>query len=203
VKVLDGRAVSGSFWVFYASLTDVAFTLEVTDRVTGQTRTYENPAGRLASFADTAAFRATAAAGAGTASTAPRFLFPDDSGEEEPTEGPCTPPELQRYSRRPGLCLDGRFEVEVAWTANGGTGDAEGVSLSSDSGYLWFFDPDNIELVVKVLDGRAVNGHFWVFYGALTDVEYTVLVRDTETDEVKTYHNPAGQLRSRADTAAF
>ena len=27
-----------------------------------------------------------------------------------------------------------------------------GVPLTSDSGYFWFFDADNIELVVKVLD---------------------------------------------------
>jgi hypothetical protein len=29
--------------------------------------------------------------------------------------------------------------------------------------------------LVKVLDGRAINDRFWVFYGALSDVEYTVL----------------------------
>jgi hypothetical protein len=57
--------------------------------------------------------------------------------------------------------------------------------------------------VVKVLDGRAVNGRFWVFYGALTDIEYTILVRDTATGEVRMYENPAGQLASRADTSAF
>jgi hypothetical protein len=56
---------------------------------------------------------------------------------------------------------------------------------------------------LKVLDGRAANGHFWVFYGALSNVEYTVLVRDTVTGAVRTYQNPPGQLASRADTEAF
>jgi len=56
VKVLDGRAVNGRYWVFYASLSDVAYTLTVTDRVTGQVKVYDNPAGRLASVADTEAF---------------------------------------------------------------------------------------------------------------------------------------------------
>jgi hypothetical protein len=200
VKVLDGRAVNGSFWVFYASLTDVEFTLEVTDTATWTTRTYENPAGRLAGRADTAAFPSSGAAGvADIAGVAARSHLP---GSSSSGDGPCTRQDLP-VVRRPGLCLGDRFEVEVAWHANGGTGDAAGVGLTGDSGYFWFFGQDNIELVVKVLDGRGVNGHFWVFYGALTDVEYTVQVRDTVTGQVKTYHNPAGQLRSRADTAAF
>ncbi|HYG63351.1 MAG TPA: hypothetical protein VEL74_12275 [Thermoanaerobaculia bacterium] len=203
VKVLDGWEINGHFWVFYASLTDVAFTLEVTDTATGLTRTYENPAGQLASRADTSAFPTGTRAAAGTdtvaatASVAARSHVPDGSGA-----GPCSPPDLPVVPR-PGLCLGGRFEVEVAWHIPVTSGAGQGVRLTADSGYLWFFWPDNIELVVKVLDGRAVNGHFWVFYGALSDVEYTVLVRDTLTGQVRTYHNPAGQLRSRADTAAF
>jgi hypothetical protein len=42
-----------------------------------------------------------------------------------------------------------------------------------------------------------------VFYGALSDVAYTITVTDTATGTVRTYDNPAGQLASRADTAAF
>jgi hypothetical protein len=56
---------------------------------------------------------------------------------------------------------------------------------------------------VKVVDGRAVNGKWWVFYGALSNVEYTVTVTDTQTGAVKTYFNPQGQLASFADTTAF
>jgi hypothetical protein len=198
VKVLDGRAVNGHYWVFYGSLSDVAFTIEVTDTATGQTKTYENPAGQLASRADTLAFPAVeASAAADTVSLAPRSHVPPSGGA-----GPCSPA-APPEAPRPGLCLGNRFEVEVAWHALGETGLGQGVRLTRDSGYLWFFDDANIELVVKVLDGRAVNGRFWVFYGALTDVEYTVLVRDTVTGQVRTYHNPAGQLRSHADTSAF
>jgi hypothetical protein len=60
-----------------------------------------------------------------------------------------------------------------------------------------------VELIVKVLDGRAVNGHFWVFYGALSDVQYTLTVTDTQTGTSKPYVNPQGTLASEADTAAF
>jgi len=77
------------------------------------------------------------------------------------------------------------------------------VQITEDTGYFWFFGPANVELIVKVLDGRTVNSHFWVFYGALSDVEYTMTVTDTVTGQVKTYHNSQGNLASVADTAAF
>jgi hypothetical protein len=68
---------------------------------------------------------------------------------------------------------------------------------------VWFFRPDNVELLVKVLDGRGVNGHFWVFYASLTDLEYTLRVRDTVTGDEREYVKPGLVLRSGADTAAF
>ena len=103
------------------------------------------------------------------------------------------------------LCLNGgRFAVDVTWTdfANN-TGSGQAVSLTGDTGYFWFFSANNVELIVKVLDGRALNANFWVFYGALSNVEYTVTVTDTATGQQKVYHNPQGHLASHADTAAF
>lgn len=94
--------------------------------------------------------------------------------------------------------------MTVAWRDPAGhQGVGTTVPLTSDTGAFWFFAPANVELVVKVLDGRAVNGKFWVFYGALSDVEYTLTVTDTATGVMKTYHNPAGRLASVADTSAF
>jgi len=104
------------------------------------------------------------------------------------------------------LCLNGgRFKVQVAWhvPTNGTGGDASAVPLTTDTGYFWFFSANNIELVVKVVDGRPANGKFWVFYGALSNVEYFVNVTDTQTGVTKTYSNPNGQQSSVADTAAF
>ena len=103
------------------------------------------------------------------------------------------------------LCLaDGRFAVEVAWTDfEDRTGAGTTIPLTSDTGGFWFFDDANVELVLKVLDGRPLNGKFWVFYGALSNVEYTITVTDTATGAVKTYRNPSGQLASAGDTEAF
>jgi len=105
-----------------------------------------------------------------------------------------------------GLCLHGqRFRAEVAWRvpATGAEGAGTPIPLTGDTGGFWFFSPANYELVVKVLDGRGVNGHFWVFYGSLTDVEFDLTITDTQTGQQRTYHNPAGTMASRADTEAF
>ncbi|MGE5233583.1 MAG: hypothetical protein ACM3OB_05690, partial [Acidobacteriota bacterium] len=74
---------------------------------------------------------------------------------------------------------------------------------SDQTGYFWFFDPANTELVVKLLDGRGVNGHFWVFFGGLSDVDFTVRVADSVSPRVRTYHHPPGSLSGVADTSAF
>lgn len=103
------------------------------------------------------------------------------------------------------LCLNNnRFAVSATWkTPDGTTGTGTAVPLTPDTGYFWFFGPANIELVIKVLDGRGVNNRFWVFYGALSNVEYTITVVDTEKNITKTFTNPQGRLASVADTSAF
>jgi hypothetical protein len=103
------------------------------------------------------------------------------------------------------LCLaGGRFRVEVTWRlANGATGAGRTAFVDGDSGAFWFFGPDNLELAVKALDGRAINGRYWLFYGALSDVEYWVTATDTVNGTVRTYHNPPRTLCGRADNRAF
>ncbi|MEO8190747.1 MAG: IPT/TIG domain-containing protein [Acidobacteriota bacterium] len=104
------------------------------------------------------------------------------------------------------LCMNGgRFRAQVVWRVptQNAAGLASAVALTGDTGYFWFFSSNNIELVVKVVDGRGFNGMFWVFYGALSNVEYTLTVTDVITGAVRVYTNPNGQLSSVADTAAF
>ncbi|HXT51052.1 MAG TPA: CSLREA domain-containing protein [Thermoanaerobaculia bacterium] len=106
----------------------------------------------------------------------------------------------------PFLCMVGnRFRVLAHWrTPQGDEGDAEGVQLTSDSGYFWFFGPDNVEVTVKVLDGCGVNNRYWVFSSGVTNVEVTLRVVDTATGATKTYTNPLNQVfRSILDTDAF
>jgi predicted esterase len=106
------------------------------------------------------------------------------------------------------LCLGegGRFRVEVTWKDFAGRTGVGSVAscTTADSGLFWFFDPTNWELLVKVLDGCAVNGHHWVFAAAPTSVEFTLTVTDTFTGAVATYHNPLGTpFVSINDTSAL
>lgn len=57
-KVIDGRESNGHFWFFYGALSNVGYRITVTDQLRNRSRTYENPIGHFASFADTTAFEA-------------------------------------------------------------------------------------------------------------------------------------------------
>ena len=43
MKMVDFRAITGKFLLFYTGLTGLDYTLTVTDSVTGAVRTYESP----------------------------------------------------------------------------------------------------------------------------------------------------------------
>ncbi len=192
VKVLDGSGVNGHLWAFYGSLTDVQFELTVADALTGAVRSYFNPAGQLASVGDTGALPALAAA----EPPAP-FRRPPPIAAVAFPPAPCA-------AGAADLCLAaGRFRATVVWQTAAGSGAGQAISLGDDGGYFWFFVPGVPELAVKLLDGRAVNGRYWLFYGALSDVEYDLRVEDLTTGAVRAYHNPAGHLASAADVDAF
>jgi photosystem II stability/assembly factor-like uncharacterized protein len=182
VKVLDARGIDGRFWVFVASLSNVAFDVEVFDRASGQRRLYHNPQGTMASFADNAAF---------------------PLGGPEPAVAPLASSPTTMLSQT-GIELHDRFEISVDWrTPAGLTGAGHGTRLTVESAVFYFFSPDNIELMINVIDGRPVNGKYWVFFAGLSNVEYTVRIRDRSTGEIQLYHNPQGQFASFADTEAF
>jgi hypothetical protein len=92
------------------------------------------------------------------------------------------------------LLQDGRFRVTARWRRSSGqSGPGTGVPLTDDSGAFWFFRPSNLEVLLKVLDGCAVNGHFWVLASGLTNVEVELRVEDLATGVVRSYLNPLDQ----------
>ncbi len=56
VKMLDGTGINGKYWFFYGGLTDLEYTLTVTEDETGIQKTYSKPAGSECGGSDTAAF---------------------------------------------------------------------------------------------------------------------------------------------------
>ena len=105
------------------------------------------------------------------------------------------------------LCLHGdRYEVRVEWwTGAGETGSAQVVpEATEDSGLFRFFDPDNWEILVKVLNACEVNDHYWVFGASTTSLGYMIRVTDTATGDVREYRNEPGRSAAAiTDNKAF
>jgi len=106
------------------------------------------------------------------------------------------------------LCLsDERFRVSVVWrTPAGDTGVGQAVTFTEDTGFFWFFDDANLEVMVKVLDACELPAFesFWVFFAATTNVDFTVTVVDTVSGVIKEYTNAAGEAAEPVqDTVTF
>ncbi len=125
---------------------------------------------------------------------------PDADPDPPPTDGPCKP-------SAETLCLhDDRYEVRVEWwSGDGETGSALVVpEATQDSGLFRFFDSENWEILIKVLNGCAVNGHYWVYGASTTDLGYAIRVRNTATGAVKEYRNdPEQPAAAITDARAF
>ncbi len=75
---------------------------------------------------------------------------------------------------------------------------------TNDSGLFRFFDPENWEILIKVLDGCAINGRMWVLGASTTDLGYRILVTDTVAGESRSYVNEPGRpAPAIVDTKAF
>jgi hypothetical protein len=132
-----------------------------------------------------------------TVNSAPRAIAPSAA----PVDAlfPCVPDATT-------LCLNhGRFEVTANFAVSSTlAGDALVVALTDDTGYLWFFSSDNVEIVVKVLDGCGLNGHYWVFAGGLTNVDVCLRVTDSQNAGFTLYCNrPGTPFQPIQDTSAF
>ncbi|MEA2602156.1 MAG: hypothetical protein QOF89_3148 [Acidobacteriota bacterium] len=107
------------------------------------------------------------------------------------------------------LCVNnGRFKVEVDWRTASDSSHGQAVPLPSapDSGLFYFFNPSNVEMLIKVLNACVpeFGNHFWVFYAATTNVEFTTTVTDTQSGRVKVYFNPLNQTAAPVqDVNAF
>lgn len=110
---------------------------------------------------------------------------------------PAPPPPGLCQADENTLCLhEGRFAVTLTWQdflGQSGPGKVAPAS-SRESGLFYFFSPGNWEIQVKVLDGCATNGHFWIFTAASTNVAYTLVVEDLLRQQRATYNNPLGRL---------
>lgn len=149
----------------------------------------------------TGSFKYCVAANRGAARS---VTFTAPNAEVELPQAGFDPPLAGCQSTDTSLCLlENRFEIRLAFLTPGGDGVGSSIRLNERSGYFTFFDPTNPEILLKMIDGRPVNSHFWLFYGAMSNVDYVVTATDTVTGEAQLYCNPSGTFRSVGDTLAF
>lgn len=203
LKVLDGRTLNDSFWVFYAALSNVEFTISVVDRETGLAAVYHNLEGQFASVGDTEAIPLDLSAA--SVVIEPEEVLANLGMVELGPLGPATKAGPCVAGTEVLCLIDGRFDLRTTWRDfEGTTGVGKATLLAGQTtGYFWFFNSNNVEIVVKVLDGRVLNGRYWVFVAALSNVEFSLIVRDLETGAEVVYSNPEGRFASFADTSAF
>ncbi|MBV8201496.1 MAG: hypothetical protein JOZ15_12815 [Acidobacteria bacterium] len=228
MKLVDGCALGNHYWVFAGGLTNVHVILRVTDTSTGAVRYYEVPFGpAFTPIQDTSAFgtcsaRAAAAAdgagAAGDADTQAAAALRQSALADIDARLAALAAERQAAARQldgavpscsttsTTMCLNNnRFRVQATFNAGAsGSGNAQAVELTSDTGYLWFFSASNVEAIVKVLNGCGLNGHYWVFAGGLTNVQVALTVTDTQTGVSQVYNNPPNTTyQPIQDTSAF
>ncbi len=197
VKVLDGVGLNDHHWLFYGSLSNVEYWIEAKDHQAGTTRIFHNPPLELCGDADTRAFPEPLAGGLAVGDSSVSVPLDTDPKTRSSAKAlACEPSHTQ-------LCLLDRFAVSVDWQTSEGSGVGTALPFTDETGLFWFFNDQNIELAVKVLDARDINDRFWVFFGALSDVAYQVKVVDTVTGAEKVYRNPQGNLCGQSDTDAF
>lgn len=122
---------------------------------------------------------------------------PDPDPDPDPGSG-CTPTTTV-------LSFDGGYDVSMCYrTPQGEEGQAKsGIWASGQAGLLWFFDRGNAEVLVKVLDGCAHNGHRWVFVAPVTDLEFNLWITGPNGKRW-THSNQQGITAStKSHTSAF
>ncbi len=215
IKVLDGCSVNGRVWVLGASTTDLGYRIRVTETVTGAFRAYENAPGSPApAIVDVNAFPGAcegSEAGAASAAAVAGSL-PDGDRWTTTAEESVSVGEGQAVGRCVSedtvLCLQNRrFFVRARFRSALGESSvvAQVARVGSDeSGIFWFFGPQNWELLVKVLDGCAVNGHHWVFAASATDLGVSLGVVDTIESVAQNYGwAPGRPAAALVDVNAF
>ncbi len=114
-------------------------------------------------------------------------------------------------------CMESGFVVKVEWrdpdSGRWSTAKRQ-AQLGADSAVFWFFDKNNAEVLVKVLNAckDQDEGHWWVFAAPATDLRYRVTVwppdasrgtRWTATPGVPAANPAFVSVSALADTRAF
>ena len=135
--------------------------------------------------------------GTSRANAAKALLYTiEDASHYAPTKIKEPRPKYSCHSSLNRVCLQkGRFSVEGTFSyENSSSGLYENgkmkvkeAMLDDSASLFYFFDENNIEIIIKVLDGCGVNGKYWIFGSVTTDLDYTLTVMDHATGTKLSY----------------
>jgi hypothetical protein len=219
VKVLNpcaGPANNGYLWVFVAPVTDLAFNLHVTPPDGGEPWVHRNPRGGATATtrSDVTAFPCDGGAAAlplgdGVAGTTDGVELVGSGFAPASVRQALTGGEPTDCEPQPVLTLGSGYEVAMCYeTSAGDVGAAEDWGLdSTQSGLLYFFDRNNAEVLVKVLEsacGLPGNDHVWVYVAPVTDLAFNLAVTPPDGGDPWTHSNNLSQTAAaKSDNRAF
>ncbi|MDE3265466.1 MAG: hypothetical protein OYL92_10910 [Acidobacteriota bacterium] len=211
IKVLDGCEMNGHRWVFVAPVTTLAFNLSVEEAATGRRWVHRNPRGGVTAEArsDLTAFPCGPAAASSASLTWPGASYAAPLVEPMADVRHAVAGAAADCAPRPVTTLGGGFTVSMCVEHEK---DGEVVVTqardygldSSQSALLYFFERDNAEVLVKVLDGCALNGHRWVFVAPVTTLAFNLSIEPPGGGAAWTHRNSLGRTAAaRSDLEAF
>lgn len=98
----------------------------------------------------------------------------------------------------PLIEFDHGYTVSMCVEYRNGEGElvkepAKYFDLESDqSGILYFFDEDNAEVLVKVLDTCRISDYIWVYVAPVTTLAFNLRIDEVGTDRFWEHRNPRG-----------
>lgn len=190
VRVSDARPFENRIHIFLGGLSDVEFSVVVTDSLTGIVHEYRKPANQLIGVID-------------------RATFPASNGVLGGYDSLKVAPNAESSTIR---ILNNRFEVRMRYrnpfTVPAGEGymNARSIASSPTTETAMFFFDENVgsgEWMVRFSDARPFVDRIDLFHGGLSDVEFTIEVLDTQTGQRKEYHKPPFSLLGQVDRASY
>jgi plastocyanin len=194
VKMVDASGIGQSYWVFYGALTDLTYTLSVKEVGTGTTKSFNDTrvGTTVCGKFDTSGFGSSVVTDPAVWSGA----VPSQARAGEDT--------LKLISAHP-------FDVSLHATDPRTGTQGQGQVIASNDIFGIFSIPaitgnaGNPEVIVKMVDASGIGQNYWVFYAALTDLSYTLSVKETATTVNKTYNDAriGATVCGKFDTSGF